>query len=113
MFECIWPGINGRSGRVSVGTKEGVVKCRTFKRSPAPEGWDAKLIHEMEGATWEPVPGHKGDPVQVEVTDDGTKNDREEEDADAVSYGVIFVEEEHWLPCRAFHFLDKLGVPSF
>ena len=34
---------------------------------------------EMQGNTWQPVPGYKSDLVPVEIDEDGQKNEREEE----------------------------------
>ncbi len=56
MFEGIWCGVNARTEEVFIGTKKGVVKCRAVKRLPEDQRWDAKLLHEMEGTTWQPVP---------------------------------------------------------
>ena len=76
MFEAIWLGINSRTGEVFVGTEQAMVTCRTSKRLPEPERWDAKPLHNMEGTTWQPVPGYKSDHVPVEIEDDGKKAKR-------------------------------------
>ena len=94
MFEGIWLGINGRTEEVFIGTRKGVVKCRTVQRLPEDERWDTKLLHEMQGTTWQPVPGYKSDHVPVEIDHEGRKAHREEEDNDAVDYEAIPIEED-------------------
>ena len=71
MSEGIWLGTNGRTQEVFIGTGAGVVKCRTIKRLPEEEKWDANLISFMKGTTWQPVPGIKSDHVPVEIYPDG------------------------------------------
>ena len=100
MYEGIWFGINGRTEEVFIGTERGVVKCRTIKRLPEDEQWDAELIHKMKGTTWQPVPGYKSDHVPVEIDEGGKKSDREEEDGDHISYEVIPLEEGEDRPPR-------------
>ena len=92
MEEGIWLGINGRTEEVFIGTERGVVKCRTIKRLPEDKCWDASLIHKMQGATWQPVPGYKSDHVPVEINENGTKADRGQEDTDQIEYKVIPIE---------------------
>ena len=50
-------------------------------------------MHEMEGATWQPVPGYKGDHALVGNNGYGKKAGREGEDDDPVSYEAIPIEE--------------------
>ena len=52
------------------------------------------MLHEMEGTTWQPVPGHKSDHVPVEIHPDGTPSSRANEDDDSVKYEVIPIEED-------------------
>ena len=94
MFEGVWLGINGGAEEVLIGTRKGVVKCRTVKRLPESQRWDPALVHEMKGTTWCPVPGYKSDHVPVEIDDKGLKNSRDEEDDDEVKYEVIPIEED-------------------
>ena len=94
MFEGIWLGVNGRTEEVFVGTRRGVIKCRTVHRLPEEDRWDAKLLHEMQGTTWQPVPGYKSDHVPVEIDQDGRKVHREQEDDDGIEYDPIPVEED-------------------
>ena len=82
MYEGIWLGVNGRTEEVFIGTRVGVAKCRTVKRLPGRERWDAHLLHEMQGTTWQPVPGYKSDHVPVEISEDSNKIGREAGDRD-------------------------------
>ena len=81
MQEGIWLGANARTEEVFIGTALGVAKCRTFKRLPDSEGWNAKKAHGMRGTTWQPVPGYRSDHVPVEINDKGVASRREAEDA--------------------------------
>ena len=71
----IWLGINERTEEVLVGTSNGVVKCRTVNRMSEDNRWDAKMVTQMRGLPWEPVPGKPGIPVPVGIRDDGTVAD--------------------------------------
>ena len=94
MEEGIWLGINARTEEVLVGTRKGVIKCRDVHRVPEDKRCDAKLIHEMQGTTWQPVPGYKSDHIPVEISEEGIKAPRGEEDEDEVRYEVIPLEED-------------------
>lgn len=94
MEHGIWLGVNARTEEVFIGTKKGVVTCRTIRRLAEAERWDAKLVHEMEGTTWQPVPDIKSDHTPAETDDDGTPHSRGEEDEDAVEYKPFPVEED-------------------
>ena len=94
MHEGIWLGVNGRTEEVFIGTPAGVVKCRTIKRLPEENRWDAKLLNTMQGTTWQPVPGYKSDHVPVEIDKEGKKSERQNEDDDAVEYQAIPLEED-------------------
>ena len=56
--EGIYLGVREESGEIIVGTKDGVVKSRTFRRkSSEEERWNHVQFMEMKGTPWEPVPG--------------------------------------------------------
>ena len=95
MFEGTWLGINARTEEVLIGTKKGVIKCRTIKRLPESQRWDAALMHPMKGTHWQPVPGHASDHIPVEIADDGSRPNREQEDSDDVEYKPIPIDEDH------------------
>ncbi len=49
------------SGESIVGTSDGVVKARDFRRRPENGGrWGKDMFDELKGAPWEPYPGAKG-----------------------------------------------------
>ena len=50
-------GIMEESSELYVGTKEGIMKVRTFARRGEEERWRAKELEETVGAPWEPIPG--------------------------------------------------------
>ena len=70
------------------------MKCRTIKRLVENERWDSRLVHEMEGTTWQPVPGSKSDHVPVEIDNQGKPSARADEDDDAVDYHPVPLEED-------------------
>ena len=57
MLEGAWLGVNERTEEQLIGTKHGVVKCRTVERRPQGSQWNAAAIAEMKGTTWQPTPG--------------------------------------------------------
>ena len=66
--EGIWLGVREQSGEIIVGTKDGVVKCRTFKRKATEEErWDVKFLDEMVGVPWMPLPGRYNVDLQIKV----------------------------------------------
>ena len=51
-------GIGEESGENIVGTKDGVIKCRTIRRRAQRENrWDKEEFMQMRGLPWEPIPG--------------------------------------------------------
>ena len=65
--EGIWLGIRDESGEILIGTDDGVVKARTFKRRPEQERWTNEKLERMKGVPWEPVPGQKNREIPVKV----------------------------------------------
>lgn len=56
----IWLGVFEDSGEYLVGTRHGIIRCRTFKRKADPaQRWNLKEIYEMKGTLWEPSLGDK------------------------------------------------------
>ena len=71
----VWLGIRDESGEIIIGTPEGVVKARDFKRLPSlEERWNFETICAVQGTPWEPVPGRSGDslPVRVHIAEEGS-----------------------------------------
>ena len=56
--EGVFVGVRDESGEILVGTREGVVKARTFRRYwTEGERWRKEEIEEMVGVPWEMIPG--------------------------------------------------------
>ena len=61
-------GHRDESGEAIIGTKEGIVKCRSFRRKVIKEErWDAQAIKDIQGTPWRPVPGRGGDEIRIDV----------------------------------------------
>merc|ERR1712240_226221 len=70
----VWLGIRDESGEIMIGTPEGVVKARDFKRlACSEERWNPDAIGSMKGTPWEPIPGKLDDsiPVRVRLPEEG------------------------------------------
>jgi hypothetical protein len=67
--EGIWLGIRDRTGETLVGTSNGIVKVRSFRRKGSEgEKWDRGRMEAMKEVPWEPVPGREGIEIQSRVT---------------------------------------------
>ena len=78
-----------------IGTKGGVTKCRTSTRLPESQRWDTFLLHSMKGTHWQPAPGYASDHIPVEISDEGLRPDRTQEDSDDVDYKPVPIDEDH------------------
>ena len=59
--EGVWLGIKAESGESLIGTGEGVVKARDFRRKPENGGrWSKEDFDEFRGVPWEPYSGAGG-----------------------------------------------------
>ena len=67
----IWLGVIERTEEIIIGTKYGVVKCRTVSRLSEMDQWNKEMVLQMRGTPWEPVPGKQNMHIFVEVDDDG------------------------------------------
>ena len=63
----VYLGIIEESLEIYVGTKEGIIKVRTFARRGEADRWRKKEIEEMVGVPWEPVPGRGMKEVKSKV----------------------------------------------
>ena len=63
----VYLGIIEESLELYVGTKEGIIKVRTFARRGEADRWRKKEIEEMVGVPWEPVPGRGMNEVKSKV----------------------------------------------
>ena len=60
--EGVWLGISDESGESIIGTKEGVIKARDFRRKAiAEERWNKEHFTSIKGTPWEPNPGRESD----------------------------------------------------
>ena len=56
----VWLGIIEKIKEATIGTKDGVVKCRTISRPSNGNQWDKDMLLNMKGWPWEFVPGKRG-----------------------------------------------------
>ena len=48
----VYLGTSMRTGEVFLGTKEGCIKARSYKRLPADQKWTGDIIREINGTPW-------------------------------------------------------------
>ena len=61
-------GIKEESGEVIIGTEEGVIKTRSFKRRGSDEErWSYEGLEKMKGSPWEPIPGREDTELKTPV----------------------------------------------
>ncbi len=107
MFHGIWLGSNARTEEISIGTKAGIVKCRTVKRLPEEEKWDFELFSQVQGVPWRPVPGVQGDHVPVEIRSDGSTTKALDEDGVEIAPDVAAEEDVGYnIPTQATRATD-------
>ena len=62
-------GIRDESGELYIGTKDGVLKVRTFRSYVTlSDRWGAASLIDIDGLPWEPVPGREGIEVKASVS---------------------------------------------
>ena len=69
MKDGVWLGTIDRTDETIVGTKFGVVKCRTIRRRPEGQQWCAEAIQSMRGSVQQPVPGTTSDRIPTGIVD--------------------------------------------
>ena len=67
----IWLGVIERTEEMIIGTKDGVVKCRTVSRMSKDDQWNGEMVVHMKGLPWELVPGKRSMHIPVDINDDG------------------------------------------
>ena len=66
--EGVFLGVREESGEIIVGTKEGVIKARAFrKRGSEGERWSRDDVKSVGGIPWEPIPGREGIEIKSSV----------------------------------------------
>ena len=76
----VWLGVNERTEETLIGTKHGVVKCRTVSRLAGSDQWSRSAVMEMKGLPWEPVPGRPGPHIPVNINEHGQCDDHDYDD---------------------------------
>ena len=67
----VWLGVSERTEEILIGTKRGVVKCRTVERLGSAERWNRNNVLEMKGTPWEPIPGKDDQHIPVDIAENG------------------------------------------
>ena len=67
----IWLGTIDRTEETIIGTKDGVVKCRTLSRLASRDQWDSTMVLQIKGLPWEPVLGRRTMQIPVDVQESG------------------------------------------
>ena len=68
-------GIKDESGECIIGTSEGTVKARDFKRlADSSKRWNSELVSSLRGPPWQPTPGRSDEtiPVRVRLAEEGS-----------------------------------------
>ena len=68
-------GVKDETGECIIGTSEGTVKARDFKRiADNAARWNAELVKSLRGPPWQPIPGRNEDtiPVRVRLAEEGS-----------------------------------------
>ena len=68
-------GIKDDTGEGIIGTSEGTVKARDFKKlADVTQRWNADRIKALQGTPWQPVPGKNEEaiPVRVRLAEEGS-----------------------------------------
>ena len=64
----VFVGVRDESGEVIVGTKDGFIKVRTFRRKASKESrWNRIEFDAIQGTPWEPIPGREGIELKTAV----------------------------------------------
>ena len=71
----IYLGTHERTEESMIGTRNGVIKCRTMDRMVAIERWNQEVVLGMKGTTWEPVPGSDSQHILVNINEAGIAQD--------------------------------------
>ena len=67
----VWLGVIERSEEMIIGTKDGVVKCRTLSRLSKDDQWSREMVLQTKGLPWEPIPGKNGMHIPVDIEGNG------------------------------------------
>ena len=105
----IWLGNSERTEDVLIGTKHGVVKCRTVSRLSEAERWSKNGILDMRGTLWQPIFGRYNQHIPVDIADNGDHMgfDSENEDVTTDVVDDETGEKEYTTNTDKFHVSQK------
>ena len=64
----VWMGVKDETSDCIIGTPEGTVKARDFKRIADPaKRWDKDLVKALRGPPWQPILGRNDEAILVRV----------------------------------------------
>ena len=64
----VFLGVRDESGESIIGTKDGVIKVRSFRRRASKEQrWNREVVDSIRGSPWEPIPGREGIEIKTSV----------------------------------------------
>ena len=55
-----------------IGTPKGTLKCRAIRRNDVSDQFNAKMIQELKGTPWCPVPGRDSLKIPTNIEENGT-----------------------------------------
>ena len=67
----LWLGFIDHTNEHLIGTSRGVLKCRAIRRHDASEQFDAKMVEDLRGTPWRPVPGRDSLKVPTNIEENG------------------------------------------
>ena len=67
----MWLGFIDHTNEHLIGTPKGVLKCRAIRRHDASEQFDARMIEDLKGTPWKPVPGRESLKVPTNIEENG------------------------------------------
>ena len=73
----VWLGAKLRTDKILIATEKGVVKSRTIRGLPEEQSWDKELVAKIKGKPQEPVPGHAGDHIPIDIRESGEPQSKE------------------------------------
>ena len=69
LSEGIFLGVRDETSEIIIGTPDGVVKARDFRRKGShSERWDISNFNEFRGVPWQPIPGVEDSELKVRVS---------------------------------------------
>ena len=63
----LWLGIIPETHEHIIGTCRGVVKCRAIAAMEESKKFDRKMVEDMQGLPWQPIPGRKTNRIPTHI----------------------------------------------